>query len=111
MGAINAYRSIDAPGARRAVDQWHSTLCNPAAGRAGVSEMTALHHSTALLAQERRQFRLIFGLAFVVFLVIALIARILPRRLRPWAPVGNRRLSFVAEAHAVTSTFIPFAFL
>ena len=73
--------------------------------------MTAFHPSTALLAQERRQFRLIFGVAFMVFLVIALMARILPRRLRPWAPVGNRRLSFVAEARAVTNTVIPFAFL
>lgn len=73
--------------------------------------MTACHQSSALLARERRQFRLIFGFAFVVFLTIALIARLLPRRLRPWAPQGGRRLSFVAEARAVTNTVIPFAFL
>ncbi len=73
--------------------------------------MTPVQRSSALLARERRQFRLIFGVAFVVFLTITLIARILPRRLRPWAPAGDRRLSFVAEARAVTNTVIPFAFL
>lgn len=88
-----------------------STFFNSAARRAGVPEMTAFQHSTALMAQERRQFRLIFGVAFVVFMVTALIARLLPRRLRPWTPVGNRPLSFVAEARALTNTVIPFAFL
>jgi hypothetical protein len=73
--------------------------------------MTAVQRSNALPARERRQFRLIFGVAFVVFLAITLVARILPRRLRPWAPAGDRRLSFVAEARAVTNTVIPFAFL
>ena len=73
--------------------------------------MIAVQRSNALLARERRQFRMIFGVAFVVFLTITLIARILPRRLRPWVPAGDRRLSFVAEARAVTNTVIPFAFL
>ena len=114
MGATNTVRLTGAglrPSALPAVDRSYSTLCNPAARRAGVPEMTALYQSTALLAQERRQYRLIFGVAFVVFLVIALIARILPGRLRPWAPARNRHLSFVAEARAVTNTVIPFAFL
>ena len=73
--------------------------------------MTALYQSTAIMAQERRQFRLVYAVAFVGFLGMALMARLLPRRLRPWAPAGNRRLSFVAEARAVTNTVIPFAFL
>jgi hypothetical protein len=96
----------------RAVGNLQShTFSNPAKCRAGAPTMTLTHRSTALLAQERRQFRLIFGVAFVVFLAITLVARLLPRRLRPWAPVGDRRLSLVAEARAVTNTVIPFAFL
>ncbi|HYN76651.1 MAG TPA: hypothetical protein VES73_02520 [Lamprocystis sp. (in: g-proteobacteria)] len=115
MGAATAYRSIGPSTGR--LDTQHvagalsSTIYNPAMCRTGVPEMTAFHQSTAVMAQERRQFRLVFGVTFMLFLGIALIARVLPRRLRPWAPVGNRHLSFVAEARAVTNTVIPFAFL
>jgi hypothetical protein len=73
--------------------------------------MTALNHTSQFVAAERRQFRLIFGIAFVVFLTITAFARLLPRRLRPWAPTGDRRLSFIAEARALTNTVVPFAFL
>lgn len=73
--------------------------------------MTVLNQSAQFVAAERRQFRLIFGVAFVVFLVITAMARLLPRRLRPWSPAGGRRLSFVAEARALTNTVVPFAFL
>jgi hypothetical protein len=62
-------------------------------------------------ADERRQYRLIFGFAFLVFLTITLLARLLPRRLRPWSPEGGRRMSLVAEARAITDTVLPFAFL
>jgi hypothetical protein len=78
--------------------------------RAGVTEMTAIQ-SSVLLAQERKQFRLIFGVAFVVFLALSLVARALPRRWRPWVPAGDRRLSLIGEARALTNTVIPFAFL
>jgi hypothetical protein len=73
--------------------------------------MTVPNQTAQLLAAERRQFRLIFGVAFVVFLTITALARLLPRRLRPWSPTGERRLSFVAEARALTNTVVPFAFL
>jgi hypothetical protein len=73
--------------------------------------MTILNQTAQFEAAERRQFRLIFGVAFVVFLTITALARLLPRRLRPWSPAGNRRLSFIAEARALTNTVVPFAFL
>ena len=73
--------------------------------------MTAINDVSALWAQERRQYRLIFGVAFLVFLIITPLARLLPSRWRPWPPVGDGRLSLVAEARAVTHRILPFAFL
>ena len=58
--------------------------------------------------RETRQFRLIFGLSVVVFLIVGAVARLLPRSLRPW-PAGRR--SLFAEAKAVANRFIPFAFM
>ena len=75
----------------------------------GVLAMTTMTPVSG--ADERRQYRLIFGIAFLVFLTITLVARLLPRRLRPWSPEGGRRMSFIAEARAVTNTVLPFAFL
>jgi hypothetical protein len=115
MGAAMTNRPIGEPaasvGAPGVVDHRHQTLSKPAQCRAGVPDMTALHQSTDLVAKERRQFRLIFGVVFMVFLATSLIARILPRRLRPWAQAGERRQSFVAEARAIANTVVPFAFL
>ena len=71
--------------------------------------MNALTHDHG--AVERRQYRLIYGTAFLVFLTITLMARLLPRRWRPWSPERGRRMSFIEEARAVTNTVVPFAFL
>ena len=73
--------------------------------------MTTLNHASALWARERRQYRLIFGLTFLVFLIITPLARVLPSRWRPWPPVGDGRRSLIAEARAVTQRILPFAFL
>lgn len=101
-------RRFDAKGPTEIYSQTVYSWLN---ARAEVPHMTAYRQSTALPVRERQQFRFIYGVAFVVFLTITLIARLLPRRLRPWVPVSGRRLSFVAEARAVTNTVIPFAFL
>lgn len=73
--------------------------------------MTALNHTSDLWVQERRQYRLIFGLVFVVIVTIALFARLLPSRMRPWPPVADPRISIIAEARALTHRVLPFAFL
>jgi hypothetical protein len=73
--------------------------------------MTTLTQTSALWAQERRQYRLIFALSFAVIVAIAFLARLLPLRLRPWPPVGDAHLSLIAEARAVTQRVLPFAFL
>jgi hypothetical protein len=73
--------------------------------------MTALNHAPVLWAQERRQYRLLFFVIFVVFLIITPLARLLPSRWRPWPPVGGARLALIAEARAMTHRILPFAFL
>jgi hypothetical protein len=73
--------------------------------------MATLNHVSELLAQERRQYRLIFGLAFLIILLITPLARLLPTRWRPWPPVGKGQQSLVAEARGVTQRILPFAFL
>jgi hypothetical protein len=73
--------------------------------------MTILSHTSELWAQEHRQYRVLFGLTFIVVWAIALAARLLPVQMRPWPPVSGRRLSIFAEARAVTQRVLPFAFL
>lgn len=73
--------------------------------------MTALNHASTLWAKEHRQYRLIYGVAFVVFLIITPFARLLPSRWRPWPAISGGGLSFIAEARAVTQRVLPFAFL
>ena len=60
--------------------------------------------------REARQFRRIFTVSVVVFLAVGAIARLLPRRLRPWTSVRSAGSSLFAEAKAAANRFIPFAF-
>ena len=53
---------------------------------------------------ETIEFRLLFGATYLIFLVLALLGRIVPRR----GP--SRRGSVFAEAREVASTIIPMAF-
>jgi hypothetical protein len=57
--------------------------------------------------EETVEFRLIFAATFTVFLVAAMVARILP-----WQWQQQRAGSSVfAEAKAAASTIVPFAFM
>lgn len=61
--------------------------------------------------EEARQFNRLFIVVFVLFLPVALIARLLPRSWRPWDLAGETSMSVIAEAKAAAGTFIPFAFM
>jgi hypothetical protein len=66
--------------------------------------------STLALArrEEAREFRLLYLLSFAIFLVAAVVARLLPwRERRP----GQPSRSIVAEARAAANTFVPLAFM
>ena len=73
--------------------------------------MTTYDHASTRWGEERRQYRLIYGVAFVIFLIMTPFARLLPSRWRPWPAVSDEPLSFIAEARAVTQRVLPFAFL
>jgi hypothetical protein len=61
--------------------------------------------------QDAKQFRRIFAVSVIVFLVVAIVARLFPRSLRPWASSADERKSVVAEAKDAANRFIPFAFM
>lgn len=53
----------------------------------------------------------IFTVSFIIFLIIAVVARVLPRRWRPWPAKPEGYRSVIDEARAVANTFVPFAFM
>jgi hypothetical protein len=64
----------------------------------------AKHSSDRML--EIAQFRLIFGVSFVAFLLGAIVSR-----LSPWRQAEARNRSVFAQALAATHRTIPFAFM
>jgi hypothetical protein len=65
---------------------------------------------TDVRSATARQFRLIYWVGFGYFLMVAIAMRFLPKSRRPSLPGLTGRRSVIAEARALTSTFIPFAF-
>lgn len=65
-----------------------------------------------LRTEDALEFRLIYAAGFVYFLLIALIARLMPRHYRP-SPMARtvRRRSIIAEARETASSLVPFAFM
>ncbi len=62
-------------------------------------------------ATGARHYQLIFLVGFTIFLMIALVSRLLPRRWRP-LPLGRQgKLSIIQEARAMADTCVPFAFM
>jgi light-harvesting complex 1 beta chain len=60
---------------------------------------------------EHRQYRRLFGLCFVVFLIVASMARITGWRWKPWPPGPEGYRSIIAEAKREANTVVPFAFM
>jgi len=61
-------------------------------------------------AETAKQFRLIYVVGFVYFLLVAIALRFMPKHRRPSLPGLAGKRSVIGEAKALTSTFIPFAF-
>ncbi len=66
---------------------------------------------TKVRREKAREFRLILVAAFVYFLLVACVARLLPRAWRPSLPPTDGRRSIIGEAKALAGTFVPFAFM
>ncbi|MEO1089941.1 MAG: hypothetical protein AAFX81_04880 [Pseudomonadota bacterium] len=73
---------------------------------------TSMGSPARLRRDKAREFRLILAVAFLYFLVVSVVARLLPQALRPALPDGgNRRRSVIGDAKALAGTFVPFAFM
>lgn len=57
---------------------------------------------------EAREFKVTVSLLFLFFLPIALISRLLPRRWRPLAALGQPPQSMVGEARSAANVIAPF---
>ncbi len=77
--------------------------------------MTVLKQSDDAMSgfaeREEKQFRRIFVVSVFLFLVVAVVARLLPSSWRPWGAGPNGRRSVIEEAKAAANKSIPFAFM
>jgi len=78
-----------------------------------MSDMKSISPLARLAKQEAKEFRFIYAVCFVIFLMVAIIARLLPAQWRPWSrfTAAQGRTSIIDEAKAAANTFIPFAFM
>lgn len=63
------------------------------------------------IQSDRKNFRRLFGLTFLFFLVVGLAARLLPRTRRSSAVAWSGRESLVEEARRKANTILPFMFM
>lgn len=77
--------------------------------------MVSSERMSDLSARSRRhetaEFRLIFALGFVIFLVAALIARLVPESMRPRSLSAKGSRSIFHQAKTAASNCVPFAFM
>jgi hypothetical protein len=68
------------------------------------------HTRRAVKRKDVSEYRLIFGICFTVFLVAAVVSRLLPWS---WKLSGTetKRKSVVEEAHDAANTVLPYAFM
>jgi len=71
----------------------------------------AVPGATPEYVKDRRQYQRIYMLCFAVFLVVALVCRVLPRAWRPFSQAGGQRLSVIDEVRNAVSTVLPFVFM
>lgn len=68
----------------------------------------AMNGRSSRRASETWEFRLYVAAMFPIFLVIAIVARLLPRSWRPFS--SDTRRSVFGDARAATFTVLPFVF-
>ena len=61
--------------------------------------------------EEAGEFRLIFMVSFAIFLMVAVIERVLPTNWRSHAIGQDSGKSIFGEAKSAARTFVPFAFM
>jgi hypothetical protein len=68
------------------------------------------NHLSHLIDSDRKNYRRLFHLTFLVFLLIVAVGRLLPRSWRPFGSVGERETVF-EEAQRAANTVLPFVFI
>jgi len=61
--------------------------------------------------QDEWEYRVLMAVGFAVFLLAAVMVRLLPRRWRPAGAPGAQRGSVIAAAREAAGATIPFAFM
>ena len=73
---------------------------------------TATHEDLAIAnTREERQFRRLYMAFFVIFLMVALVGRVLPEKWRPWSGDAVAKRSVIGEAKAAANTILPYVFM
>jgi hypothetical protein len=87
-------------------------LLHPMSAR---KEAVPMIRSSSASARPRRgeasEFRLIFMVSFAIFLMVAVIERVLPSSWRSHALGHDGGKSIFGEARSAAHTFVPFAFM
>lgn len=65
-------------------------------------------HYAELRQRDRLEFRILLGALFTLFLVVALVGRLLPQA---WRPLRSTGKSVIGEAREAANTLAPFAFM
>jgi len=74
-----------------------------------VYAIKARPHSLRARRDEQGEYRVLLAVSFAVFLIGALLSRLVPGRWRK--AQAHERRSVVAEARAAAQTAVPFAFM
>ncbi|CAN0486369.1 unnamed protein product, partial [Phaeothamnion confervicola] len=61
--------------------------------------------------QDRRQYQRIYALCFAIFLLVAVVCRLLPRAWQPFASADGQHGSVIDEVRNAVSTVLPFVFM
>jgi hypothetical protein len=72
---------------------------------------TGIARRMAAKRKDTMGFRLIFAATFLIFLMVAIIDRLLPVRWLMGAAKSESYPAVFAEAHSAAATYTPFAFM
>ncbi len=73
--------------------------------------MSEINQATLTASKEQRRFQRMQRLLFVLFLPVALLSRLLPRRWRPFRKALGSRQSLLQEARHAANLCAGFAFM
>ena len=76
-----------------------------------VTEINRKGSLLSLRAEDERQYRWLYASTFAIFLVVALVIRLLPRSWDPLEREPGTRRSILGDARTAASTTVGYAFM